>query len=98
MFMLYTPLIPYMQTLFHIWDCLLFEGSKVCFRVVVGILRQHENFFLEMSSPWRCVTYLKVCLNHLPSRVHFAHDTVQTETLGLLVAGIRQSGLGRVAV
>ena len=45
-------------------DCFLFEGSKVLFRICLGILRLNERLLLSLSDPVALFQFLKEIAKH----------------------------------
>ncbi|KAM9604756.1 growth hormone-regulated TBC protein 1 isoform 4-T4 [Trichechus inunguis] len=46
---LFIDILP-VETVLRIWDCLFNEGSKIIFRVVLTLIKQHQAFILEATS------------------------------------------------
>ena len=48
-----------LQTLFRVWDCLFYEGTKVLFRVGLTLLKLHEARLLECRDFMETMTALR---------------------------------------
>ena len=56
------------QTVLRIWDCLLYEGSKVILRVALTLLSLHKEKLLACHDFAQLCTAMKVC-----STISFFH-------------------------
>lgn len=51
--------------MYRIWDCFLYEGTKVLFRFAMGILKLHEKKILQLEGSGAIFNYMKSMTNRL---------------------------------
>ena len=47
----------------RLWDCFLYEGDKVMFRVALALMKQHENILLGLNNSVSFNNYLRSTVN-----------------------------------
>lgn len=60
---IYAEVLP-TETVFRIWDCLLYEGSKIIFRVALTLIKIHKEAILNTKDLSEIVTCFKEMGNH----------------------------------
>ncbi|KAJ8982531.1 hypothetical protein NQ317_018572 [Molorchus minor] len=52
------------ETVFRIWDCLFYEGSKIIFRVAIALIKMHKQEILHTSELGELIGCFKNMRNH----------------------------------
>ncbi|CAH1176136.1 unnamed protein product [Phaedon cochleariae] len=60
---LFSEVLP-TETVFRIWDCLFYEGSKIIFRVALTLIRLHKDKILQTSELGELITCFREMKNH----------------------------------
>ncbi|KAJ8940035.1 hypothetical protein NQ314_010866 [Rhamnusium bicolor] len=60
---LFSEVLP-TETVFRIWDCLFYEGSKIIFRVAIALIRLHKQEILQTSELGELITCFRDMRNH----------------------------------
>ncbi|KAJ8951859.1 hypothetical protein NQ318_019835 [Aromia moschata] len=60
---LYAEVLP-TETVFRIWDCLFYEGSKIIFRVALALIKLHKQEILRTSELGELIGCFKNMRNH----------------------------------
>ncbi|XP_048587303.1 uncharacterized protein LOC5507434 isoform X2 [Nematostella vectensis] len=55
---IYLDAVPF-ETGLRIWDCFLYEGREVLFRVAIGLLKLQQRALLQLSGPLEIMQYMK---------------------------------------
>eukprot|EP01121_Diplochlamys_sp_Union-15-3_P007995 TRINITY_DN2086_c0_g1_i1.p1 TRINITY_DN2086_c0_g1~~TRINITY_DN2086_c0_g1_i1.p1 ORF type:complete len:355 (+),score=38.41 TRINITY_DN2086_c0_g1_i1:543-1607(+) len=64
------------ETAFRIWDCILFEGSKVLLEVLMEFIYPHAEELLKKIDDAEVVTYLNVQLQHIFNPEDLIHKSM----------------------
>lgn len=75
---LFSEVLP-TETVFRIWDCLFFEGSKIIFRVALTLIKLHKKDILECDELGDLISCFRNMKNH-PSVVN-CHQFIKVSNL-----------------
>ncbi|KAJ8916156.1 hypothetical protein NQ315_016295 [Exocentrus adspersus] len=60
---LFSEVLP-TETVFRIWDCLFYEGSKIIFRVAITLIKLHKQEILQTSELGELIACFRNMRNH----------------------------------
>lgn len=84
---LFVDQLPF-ETLLRVWDCLLYEGSKIMFRIALSLFKIHQHAILGIADPFELATFIR----HMPKR---QLDVIQlTEVAFEGIGGLSSTWIG----
>ena len=82
------------QTFYRIWDCFMYEGSKVLFRFAMGILRMNEDQILQRTGTGPLFQFLRNMTSRLYNVNELAKVGLSCQARGEGVGGAGGRGAG----
>lgn len=81
---LFCDILP-IETVFRIWDCLLYNGSRIVMKVAVLIIILHQDDILATKEFTEIVTGFKKFL--ASKQTLYCHDFIQVSRLTIILSG-----------